>query len=122
MRELTIGEQRLLSRALRASATLVHSDNIAPADVNILPMGYVVDTEAVDRCVAALVEFGERNLARMHDQHVSDPTFAHEIVITVLQAAAMDIGRGSAKHSESETGGPDPGTSSGADHARTPDE
>ena len=53
---------------------------------------------------------------------IDGPTVAHEMVIPLLQAVAMDIGRGSAQYSESQTGGPAPGTSSGADHARTTDE
>lgn len=104
MRNLTIGEQRLLARALRSSCDLVYSFDLAPVDVNILPMNIVVDTETVDCCVEALHQFFK-----------FDPVLSREIVLSVLKAAT-DIGRGSTEHSESQTGGPAPGAPSGADH------
>ena len=103
MRNLTIEEQRLLSQALRSSAPLVHSDNIAPVDVNILPMQIVLDPAMIDRCVEAL--------------HIHTPTFTREIVITVLRAAAIGgIGVGTAQNNGTETGGTGSPTASGTDH------
>ena len=105
MHELTIGEQRILAQVLRSQSPLVWSDDIAPADVNILPMTIVVEPVTVGRCVNAVLA----------DYSIS-PMRARQIVLSVLSAAAMDIGCGSTEHSESQIGGPAPGASSGADH------
>lgn len=109
MRDLTIGEQKLLALAVRSPSKSVRSDNMGPVDVNILPMGYVVDTETVDRCVEAV-------LKNVQHADILDPPFVREIVLSVLAAAGMDIGRGSTEHSEPTIGGGPAGTASGSDN------
>lgn len=109
-RNLTIGDQVTLARLLGAGKTMVWSDNLAPIDVNVYPMGLVVDTSTVDRCVQEL----------QSNTHIS-PVAAREIVLSVL-GAATDIGRGRAEHSESQTGRDTTGASSGADHDSASDE
>ncbi len=107
---MTVGQQRELSKLLGAEKPLVWSDNIRPANVNILPMGLMVDPETVRRCIQASPSLQELG-----------PVLSHAIVLSVL-GAATDIGRGSTKHSESQTGGQTPGASSGADHDSASDE
>jgi hypothetical protein len=109
-RELTIGEQRRLAQILRSQNDMVYSFDLAPVDVNILPMQIVVDPAVVDRGVEGL-----RSVLSL------SPVLARDIVLSVLGATA-DIRRGSTEHSESQTGGPTPGTASGSDNARTTDE
>lgn len=109
-RHLTIQEQRLLARALRSSSTLVNSFDLAPVDVNILPMQLVVDTETIDRCI-------ENIQSEVRHGHVLSSVLIREIVLSVLNTLGTDIGRGHKADGESQTGGaPNPGPASGADH------
>ena len=105
MHELTIGEQRILAQVLRSQNPLVWSDDIAPADVNILPMTIVVEPVTVDRCVEVL-----RRETRLN------PVLACGVVLSKLGIVTTDIGCGSTKHGESQVGGTTTGAPSGADY------
>lgn len=104
-RDLTIGDQRLLARALRSSSVLVRSDNITPVNINILPMTLVVDTETIDRCIKEVLIRDQVGLSAAH---------ARDLVLSVLRVAA-DIGRGT--QTESQVGGDSTSDGpSGSDH------
>lgn len=99
---LTIQEQSMLAKALRSSSQLVYSFDLAPVDVNILPMQIVADTKTIDHCVEAL-----------RSRIAFSPTYAREIVLSVL-ASATDTGRGHKENDNTSAGGATPGTSSGS--------
>lgn len=111
LRHLTISEQRDLARLLQAGRPLVWSDNLAPANVNIVPMQMMIGTSDLDRSVDALVgAFG-----------FSAP-YARQIVLCVLSGVDTGMGRGSTQHGESEVGGAATGAPAGANHDSASDE
>ncbi len=105
-----VGDQIALARLLQAEKPLVWSDNIAPLNVNILPMQLIADASDVDGCVDMLVS----------RCGLSAP-YARQIVLLVLGGVDVGMGRGSAQHNKSEVGGAIPGTPSGANNDSTSD-
>jgi len=102
---LTFDEMTRLASILDTKSKSIRSDNIAPVDVNILPMAIIVDTELVNDCVDILM-----------GNYMLSPMLAKDIVLSVFEAT-QGTGRGCTKYIESELDGHAPGTPSGSDNS-----